>query len=365
MEYYFSYKKQLSLQQSFFVFFLSVLPEIAIFFISIQIASQVLSHILSIGDYSFFTNMMAQLLDSSMLLVTHIVTIYSSRLKIENIRCFERNYCKKIISGHRHLSKITKIEFRNVSFSYPYTDKKILEKINFILSDTETTVLVGKNGSGKSTLIKLLLRLYDPTCGIIFINDIDIREYIIDDLYNCIGVYFQNSRNFSFTILENIILTQDPNSASFNSIESLFEQCDATDLLSACNYDLNTYLTRIFSSNGIELSEGQHQKLAIIRTLYSDASCLVLDEPSSSLDPEAEHKIFDTMRRITSNKLTLLTSHRLTNIAPSDHILVLEQGHIIENGSIQDLLHREDSRFVELFEFQSQRFKNFHSEEGL
>lgn len=350
-------KKKLSLHQTAAVFLLSILPEVAVCIMSVQIAAQVLSQMLTVGDYSFYTGMMAQILGSTMLFVTHMIAVYDNKLKIENMKNFGKNYTRTIVSGTRPLEHIGKIEFRDVSFRYPGTEKMVLEHVSFSLQNHNTVVLVGKNGSGKSTLIKLLLRLYDTTTGTVLINDCDIREYRLEDLHKCFGVYFQNSPNFSFTVLENIILNRENDQVAIERIRKLFAECDADDLLRACHNDLNTYLTRIFSEDGIELSEGQHQKIAIVRALYPDTSCLVLDEPSSSLDPEAEHKIFESLYKAAQGKLALLTSHRLSNIYLADRIIVLENGHIIEEGSRQELLQNKDGRFAELYEYQAQKFR--------
>ena len=127
--------------------------------------------------------------------------------------------------------------------------------------------------------------------------------------------------------------------------------------MSACHGNINTFLTRVFSTEGIELSAGQHQKLAIVRALFSDSSCLILDEPSSSLDPEAEFKIFESLREHTLGKITLLTSHRLTNVHLANRIIVLENGRIVEQGTREELLHNAKGRFAELYEYQAQRYR--------
>ena len=254
--------------------------------------------------------------------------------------------------------QIEQIEFRDVCFQYPGTNVPILDHVNFTIKNRETVVLVGKNGSGKSTLIKLLLRLYDTTSGMVLINGEDIRSYCLDDLYRCFGIYFQNAPNFSFTIRENIILNGSSNRETESRIRGLLLSCAGEDILRACHEDVDTYLTRIFSEDGIELSEGQHQKIAIVRALYQDASCLILDEPSSALDPEAEHRIFESLHQMAKEKLTLLTSHRFSNIDLADRIILLENGRILEDGTRDELLSRKGSRFAELYEYQAQKFRS-------
>ena len=351
-------RKKLSFQQTISVFLLSILPEAAVCVISFQIALRVINGSLSIGDYSFYTGMMAQILSSMTVFATHMVTVYDNKLKVENMNAFTSKFNRTIVSGERPLRQIEQIEFQDVCFQYPGTSALILDHVSFTIKNKKTVVLVGKNGSGKSTLIKLLLRLYDVTSGTILVNGEDIRSYRLEDLHRCFGIYFQNAPNFSFTIRENIVLNDDDDKNAASRIRDLLLACAGEDIVQACHGDMDTYLTRIFSDKGIELSEGQHQKVAIVRALYHDASCLILDEPSSALDPEAEHRIFESLHQVAKDKLTLLTSHRFSNIDLADRIILLEDGRILEDGTRDELLAQKGSRFAELYEYQAQKFRN-------
>ena len=351
-------RKKLSFQQTISVFLLSLLPEAAVCVISFLIALRVINGSLSIGDYSFYTGMMAQILSSMTVFATHMVTVYDNKLKVENMNAFTSKFNRTIISGAKPIQQIEQIEFRDVCFQYPGTSALILDHVSFTIKNKETVVLVGKNGTGKSTLIKLLLRLYDVTSGTILVNGEDIRSYRLEDLHRCFGIYFQNAPNFSFTIRENIVLNDDDDKNAASRIRDLLLACAGEDIVQVCHGDMDTYLTRIFSDKGIELSEGQHQKVAIVRALYHDASCLILDEPSSALDPEAEHRIFESLHQVAKDKLTLLTSHRFSNIDLADRIILLENGRILEDGTRDELLAQKGSRFAELYEYQAQKFRN-------
>lgn len=351
-------RKELSYHQTLLVFLLSILPEVAACIISIRIANQVFQSNISVGDYSFYTGMLMQILSGTMLFLTYIINVYDNKLKIEHMRTFSNQYCRSIENGTYSIKQIRKIEFRDVCFRYPGKDDYAIDHVSFVVNQNQIVVLVGKNGSGKSTLIKLLFRFYDVTSGVILINDINIRNYRIEDLRCCIGAYFQNSPNFAFTINENIILNRTQNAETQQHIQNLLLTCGGKDILSACHLNLNAYLTRIFSEDGLEFSEGQHQKIAIVRALYSNSSTLVLDEPASSLDPEAEHQIFEYLREISHDKLILLTSHRLSNAYLADRVIVIENGHILEEGTRSELLSRKDSRFAELYNYQAKKFQS-------
>lgn len=350
-------KKKLSFHQAIIVFAFSVLPEAAIYIFSIQIAWRILEGSLTLGDYSFYTGMMAQILSSTMVVISCLSSIYANKLKIENLRNFDQYLRYTIKSGNQKISKIQKIEFNHVSFHYPDTENDVLTDVSFSITAPEKVVLVGKNGVGKSTILKLLLRLYDVSDGEILINGRKIQEYNLEDLHHCFGIYFQNSPNFAFTLLENVLLNQAPTPEIQRKIKNLFISCNANDILQRVDQNLDTYLTRMFSDTGIELSEGQHQKLAVIRAFSQDASCYILDEPSSSLDPETEYKIFQCLADVCSGKCVILTSHRLSNIQLADRILVLSEGKIIEQGTKRELLQKENSYFSKLYEYQAQKFK--------
>jgi ABC-type multidrug transport system fused ATPase/permease subunit len=224
--------------------------------------------------------------------------------------------------------------------------------ISFTIHNKEKVVLVGLNGSGKSTIIKLLLRMYEPDAGVIRINGTDIREYKLAALRANFSVYFQEMRNYQFTLRENFTIA-DENGQDSHAI-AMLHAAHGADILGKATLD--TSLTRHFDTNGIELSGGQHQKIALARALFRSHTALILDEPSSNLDPKAEHELFKSLNRLTRDKTTIFTSHRLSNVALADRILVLEKGRIIENGTQQELISNKHL-YAELFQYQKEKYE--------
>ncbi len=331
-----------------------LLPEIMIFFITLKIGFGVLNGLNSVGDYSFYTGLLSQMWVSILLLINSIVLIYDNKLKLDNIKSFEKISFMEIKDGNMDIEDIKTIEFKEVCFSYPNTSKMILKNISFFIGEKEKVVLVGINGSGKTTIIKLLMRFYDVDEGMILINSINIKEYKIDSLRKCFSVYFQESSNFAFSIRENIIFS-DVDKENDSKIYDIFSRLNGSNIVDKAEEGLETQITRFFSENGLELSGGENQKVALVRTLYKNCSAVILDEPSSSLDPEAEYMLFEVLREYCMDKTTLFTSHRLSNVALADRIVVIENGEIIENGTEKELLENP-KRYAVLYKYQAQKY---------
>lgn len=330
--------------------FLNILPEIVVIYITFEVGNKVILKQLSIGDYSLYTGLTTQLFSGITLLITSITTIYDNQLRVQNVQKFQR-LKSHIINGTLKIQKIEKIVFRDVVFIYPGSDKIAINHLNLIINSGEKIGIVGINGSGKSTLIKLLLRFYDVTNGIILINDIPINEIEISSLRRLIAAYFQNDYNFAFTLRENIAISNVADINNDEKIISSLNSSSGSNILRKAHKNLDTYLGRIFDSNGIELSGGEHQKVALARTLFKSADVLILDEPTSSLDPEAEHIFFEYIKSYYKNRTILITSHRLSNLNFVDRIIVMEQGEIVETGSKEELLNA-DSKFSKFYNYQ-------------
>ena len=318
-----------------------------------------------IGTYSLYTGALGQIAGQVGSLIGISATIYEGTLFIDNLTSFlnekptvvpvppagrEEEGPLKVNHGSSHT-----IEFRHVSFVYPGTERKVLDDINLLIRPGETLVLVGLNGAGKTTLLKLLTRLYDPTEGTILLDGEDIRAYDVKDLYRMYGIIFQDFGKYAVSVSENIRFGDIRKEARAEDIRRAAEEADATDYIGHLPDGFDTPLMRIFEEDGIELSIGQWQKLAIARAFYSDSDVLILDEPTASLDPMAEQEIFNQFDRLRADKTTIFVSHRLSSATVASKIAVLEYGKLIEEGDHRQLMAKR-GRYYELFSTQAKRY---------
>jgi ABC-type multidrug transport system fused ATPase/permease subunit len=245
------------------------------------------------------------------------------------------------------------IRFENVSFTYPNTEKTVLENINLELRPSERIGLVGLNGSGKTTLVKLLTRLYDPTEGRITLNGIDIREIPYEQYAFKIGIVLQDYYLFAYSVKENIVLAAPYDE---EKLSSCLEKSGSDEKIDKLPNGINTPITKTLDNDGIEFSGGEGQKLALARAIYKDTPILILDEPSSALDPIAEYELFSQLDELSENKLALFISHRLSSTKFCDRIVVLSDGKIVETGCHDDLMHKK-GEYYDLFNSQAKYYK--------
>ena len=213
------------------------------------------------------------------------------------------------------------------------------------------------NGSGKSTIVKLLLRFYDPTDGEILIDGVNYLEFDINSIRNLFSALFQDFARYGFSLRENVALSNINNINDDSKINFAIKVSKVSDFINDWELGIETSLTRLFDKNGKELSVGQWQRIALARAFFKDADIILLDEPSSSLDPEAEHMIFLNFKTLMQGKTSVFTSHRLSNITMASRIIVLDNGKIIENGSHYELINR-DGLYKKLFELQAKKYIN-------
>ena len=316
--------------------------------------------ITEIGNYSLYTGALNSISSSVSGLISTFATIYEGTLFIDNMILF-MNEKKTIVPLNAAEAPKVKtdtghtIVFDHVSFSYPGTERKVLDDICLTLDPGDTAVLVGLNGAGKTTLIKLLTRLYDPTEGTIYFDGHDIKEYSPEELYKVFGIIFQDFGKYAFDVKENIHFGEINKELDQEEIEYAAKQSSADAFIENLPLKYDTPLMRYFEPTGIELSIGQWQKLSIARAFYANSDILILDEPTASLDPIAEQEIFNQFDRLSESKTTVFVSHRLSSATIANKIIVLEAGKIIELGDHQTLMAKK-GRYYELFTTQAKRY---------
>lgn len=247
------------------------------------------------------------------------------------------------------------IEFKNVSFRYPKTERDILKNFNLTIQSGEKIALVGENGAGKTTIIKLLLRFYDVTEGEILINGVNIKEIKLEDWHKEIGALFQDFIKYQFTFAENIYFGDLTKERQETLLKDAIRQSGADNFLDTLPKGFDQVLGKMFE-DGIDLSGGQWQKLALARAFFRNAPLLVLDEPTSAIDAKAEFEIFERVQYLQKDKTVIIISHRFSTVRNADRILVLDEGKIIEEGNHEKLLSQK-GLYTELFNIQAQGYK--------
>lgn len=257
-------------------------------------------------------------------------------------------------SGRAQLEKTDKytFEFKNVSFKYPGSENYVLKNVSAILRTGERCAIVGRNGSGKTTFIKLLCRLYHPSEGAILLNGVDIEEYFFDSYVRLLAVVFQDFKLFSFALGENVAASE---AYDAERVESALETAGFSERFASLEKGCGTALGKNYDEDGISLSGGEAQKIALARALYKDAPFMILDEPTAALDPLAEYEVYSRFNAFTEGKGAVYISHRLSSCVFCDRILVFDEGRIVQSGSHGKLL-KEDGPYSRLWNAQAQYY---------
>jgi ATP-binding cassette subfamily B protein len=245
--------------------------------------------------------------------------------------------------------------FENVGFRYLNSERWANRHLSFTLHPGEKLALVGENGAGKTTLVKLLARLYDPTEGRILLDGIDLREYDLADLRLNVGIIFQDYLRYQMTFAQNIAVGNISQQFNRPLIEAAAKQSLADTLAAKLPGAYDQQLGKRFAQ-GVELSGGEWQKVALARAYMRDAQLLILDEPTSALDARAEFTVFERFAELTKGKSAVLISHRFSTVRMADRILVLEKGELIEIGSHQEHILK-GGRYAELFNLQAMGYR--------
>ncbi len=279
------------------------------------------------------------------------------RLQIEFVKVFNEfiNMDSKKQTGKLLAEKndTYDIEFHNVSFKYPHSENYVLKNISCKLTEKNKVAVVGKNGAGKTTFIKLLCRLYDPTEGYITLNGTDIKEYDYESYLSIFSVVFQDFNLFAFPIRENVAASR---TADDEKVRICLELSGVSEKVKKMPKGIETNLYR-YDEDGVEISGGEAQKIAIARALYKDSAFVILDEPTSALDPISEYEIYSKFNELVQDKKSLFISHRMSSCRFCDDIIVFDGGEIVQRGNHNALIDDENNIYASLYNAQAKYYK--------
>lgn len=312
---------------------------------------------ISVGSMVQYTGSINQFMSGSTRLLSSINNIKNNNQYLQLYLDFlniEGEKYKGTLPVEKRNDDEYQIEFRNVSFKYPETDNYVLKNISMKLNIGERLAIVGMNGSGKTTFIKLLCRLYDPDEGEILLNGIDIRKYDYDEYLNLFSIVFQDFKLFSFSLGQNVAAAVDYDK---DEVEDVLVKAGLKERLANMQKGVHTPLYKDFDEDGVEISGGEAQKIALARALHRDAPIIILDEPTAALDPIAEFEIYSKFNEIVGTKTAFYISHRLSSCRFCDEIAVFHEGRIIQKGNHDELVKDENGKYYELWSSQAQYYK--------
>jgi ATP-binding cassette subfamily B protein len=329
--------------------------------IYLYVALQAVTKRITLGGLTLYTQSAIQTGQSFQGVLDGVSNMYENNLFVSTLFEF-LEYQPKIVSPtNPHPvepatgAKGLDVEFRNVSFTYPGKEEPALKNVSFTIRTGEAIALVGRNGAGKTTLVKLLTRLYDPDEGEILIGGRNIKDYDLKELREQVGVIFQDYVNYYMNAHENIGVGRIAEIDNIEQVQKAAYKSGAHTVIERLDDGYNTMLGRWFDE-GVQLSGGEWQKIALARAFMRDARILILDEPTSSLDAQAEYEVFSHFRALTEGKTAIFISHRFSTVRLADRIFVIENGTIIENGSHRELMDL-DGRYAELFNLQAEAYR--------
>ncbi|MEA5572830.1 ABC transporter ATP-binding protein [Calothrix sp. UHCC 0171] len=345
--------RDLTLKRGFWGYFLGMLSTATFYITYGWIVWETVAGRISLGDMTMYITVFRQGQATFSNTLTSIGGMYEDNLYLSNLYDFlEAEVPVSLGNATTGLKPDDGIRFENVSFTYPGNTQPALRNISLHLKPGEKLAIVGENGSGKTTLIKLLTRLYNPDSGRILLDGLDLQEWDIDVLRQRIGVIFQNFVRYQFTVGENIGVGDVKRLDDEELWQLAAEKGMALSFIEKMPAQFDTQLGKWFQS-GQELSGGQWQKIALARAfMRKDADILVLDEPTSAIDAQAEYEIFERLRSLTQHQMVFLISHRFSTVRMANKIVVIEGGEIIEVGTHEELLQAK-GRYAELFLLQA------------
>ena len=315
----------------------------------------VVSKAIGIGDLQYNLSMVSRLRSQSQALMDNVTMFLNNNTRLIELQEFMDIEPQTEKSGTKLPSENPRIEFCNVSFRYPSSEQYVLKDCSFTIEPHEKIGLIGLNGAGKSTIVKLMFRFYDPEEGVIKLDGVDLKEYDVYAVRRVFGVLFQDYVTYCLPLREIIALSDF--GERFNDYR-LNKACDisgASEIIRDWEHGFDSVLGRYYADNGKDLSGGQWQLVGLARAYFKDSEYMILDEPSAALDPISEDRIFEQLYHLSEGKSSVTISHRLSNTTLADKILVISDGHIIEQGSHAELL-KQNGKYAHLFNLQASKY---------
>ncbi len=314
-------------------------------------------HNISISSYIFYSGIVARVNGALNTVVGSYTGMQEALLYARDFFAF-KDIQPTIVhneDGVKVTNKVPKIEFKDVWFRYPHTERWIFEDLNLVIEPGEHVALVGENGAGKTTIVKLLLRFYDVDKGTIEINGVDLRSLSLPSWYEQLGTLFQQFNEYPLDIEHNITIGNHGRLDKAQLEQSLADS-GVDEIVKALPFGLETVLDSSFKK-GIEPSGGQWQRVALARAFYRNPNVLILDEPTAAIDAKAEYTIFNSIFKNQAEKSAIIISHRFSTVRRADRIIVLDKGKILEEGSHTELMKHKDGLYREMFEKQAEGYR--------
>lgn len=334
-------------------FFSALAYGIQVFLVYWYISDQLIGGQITVGDFSLYISSVLQFSALFSSIVTSVASLFTQS---QYMNCLKRFLQQEDgFPGEASLptEENPSIEFDHVSFCYPGQDREAIQDLSLVITDKESVSIVGPNGAGKTTFVKLLMGLYPPSAGTIRINGKDLETLKPKETKKLFSTVFQDFHILNYTLGENIAMNTV---WDHERIDKAVDQAGFTDRVARLPKAYETFMTRTFDEQGVELSGGEQQKLAISRAFYRDAPVIILDEPTAALSPQAEDELYKRVNQLSGRKTILFISHRLSSCRMADRILVFDGGRLIEQGPHESLM-KQGGLYSTMFHTQAQNYQ--------
>lgn len=347
--------RKLTVRRSFSSLIGTVLSTLGWLGTAAYVVARTVGRTLTIGEFALYTQTISLAQGQLQSLMSGVSMLYSHALFMHNLFEFLTLPASDLSAGMPWTEAIRDIEFRGVSFRYPGAGHFVLHDVSFRVSHGQSLALAGVNGAGKTTIVKLLCRLYEPTSGEILLNGKSVARYSPHSIQDHVAVLFQDFGHYYLSARDNIGVGRVSYASDANAIQSAAQKSGADRVIEGLPAKYDTLLGRWFDE-GVQLSGGEWQKLALARAFLRNGDVLILDEPTASLDAEAEAAVFESLLNDATERISILISHRFSTIRRADRIVVLENGKCVESGSHEELMAAQ-GQYARLFDLQARSYQ--------